>query len=180
MGYEVSNMKSPSSSSPLLAQLPPPSSHLPTGTPQLQARLSSSSSKLLGEATANLLSQHGTNLWPSSTDTHQPLLAMLAAPQLASHFAIPTASADSLPSSTATQTTSRTTREAATSTLSANSLRRTLSQCAPHPTLTSAMPPKRLRSKSSRPCLLTSSPLPLLARTRRPLLRRSRSPASAS
>merc|ERR1712166_1195971 len=54
MGYEVSNMKSPSSSSPLLAQLPPPSSHLPTGTPQLQARLSSSSSKLLGEATANL------------------------------------------------------------------------------------------------------------------------------
>merc|ERR1712166_515535 len=117
MGYEVSNMKSPSSSSPLLAQLPPPSSHLPTGAPQLQARLSSSSSKLLGEVTANV--------WPSSTDTHQPLLAMLTAPQLASHFAIPTASADSLPSSTATQTTSRTTREAAISTLSANLLRRT-------------------------------------------------------
>merc|ERR1712086_780906 len=136
MGYEVSNMKS-ALLLPLLAQLPPPSSHLPTGTPQLQARLSSSSSKLLGEATANLLSQHGTNLWPSSTDTHQPLLAMLTAPQLASHFAIPTASVDSLPSSTATQTTS-----------------------------TSAMPPKRLRSKSSRPCLLTSSPLPLLARTK--------------
>merc|ERR1712086_842133 len=122
MGYEVSNMKS-ALLLPLLAQLPPPSSHLPTGTPQLQARLSSSSSKLLGEATANLWSQHGTNLWPSSTDTHQPLLAMLTAPQLASHFAIPTA--------------------------------------------TSAMPPKRLRSKSSRPCLLTSSPLPLLARTRK-------------
>merc|ERR1712166_286077 len=33
--------------------------------------------------------------------THQPLLAMLTAPQLASHFAIPTASADSLPSSKA-------------------------------------------------------------------------------
>merc|ERR1712086_199172 len=125
MGVRSQQHEVPSSSSPLLAQLPPPSSHLPTGTPQLQARLSSSSSKLLGEATANLLSQHGTNLWPSSTDTHQPLLAMLTAPQLASHFAIPTASADSLPSSTATQTTSRTTREAAISTLSANLLRRT-------------------------------------------------------
>merc|ERR1712195_416195 len=135
MGYEVSNMKSALLLLALLAQLPPPSSHLPTGTPQLQARLSSSSSKLLGEATANLRSQHGTNLWPSSTDTHQPLLAMLTAPQRASHFAIPTASADSLPSSTATQTTSRTTREAAISTLSAN--------------------------------LLRSSPLPLLARTRK-------------